>query len=440
MNLEYFASERFNIAFTSGYHEDDTELPGSLLLSELASGVPRTASTTPDDFADTKDYYAQLVPEIYFTETSYVKVETSVRRRESDAFSSFISGSFEAETEIDTVAVSPQIVINEKFFGRDSKLIIGFDYRESEQDIENESLFLGALTTASFDLSKEDMGVYANAEIPVTEKLSVSGGFRHDQAEYDFFSAGGSDSKTLDENVYNGGLTYQFSDKGSVYFSYAKSYRYPVLDELFNFFTNTVDTTLRQQTTDNFELGMRAQFGPGINVGLNLFRLDTEDEIFFNPVSSANENLDGDTIRQGVELKVSKSFANISLNGSYTFRDTEIDGGTFDGNEIPNVPRHQFTVGTEATVFEKILFNMNGSYIGKRPFISDFANTVEDQDSYFYLTAKLSYLFEKGSAYVTVNNLLDEEYSQFGGLNFFGAPGIQPAQGVNVLIGVTFDI
>lgn len=440
LNLEYFASDRFNVALTGGYHEDETEVPGALLLSEIASGVPRTASTTPDDFANTKDYYAQLAPEIYFTETSYFKLETSARRRENDAFFSFVAGSFNAETEIDTLTASPQIVINEKLFGRDSKLIVGFDYRKSEQDLENESVFFGTATTASFELSKEDMGVYGNAEIPVTEKLSVSGGFRHDEAEFESFSAGVSDSITLDENVYNGGLTYQFSDTGSVYVSYAKSYRYPVLDELFSFFTNTFDTTLRQQTTDNFELGMRAQFGPDINVNVNLFRLDTEDEIFFNPASFANENLDGDTIRQGVELKVSKSFANILLNGSYTFRDTDIDGGIYDGNEIPNVPRHQFTVGAEAEILEKVQFNIDGSYIGERPFISDFANAVDDQESYFYLTAKLAYIFEKGSAYLTVKNLLDEEYSEFGGLNFLGAPGIQPAPGINFLIGVTFDI
>ncbi len=440
LNLEYFASDRFNVALTSGYHEDETEVPGALLLSELASGVPRTASTTPDDFADTKDYYAQLVPEIYFTENSYVKLETSARRRENDAFFSFIGGSFNAETEIDTLTASPQIIINEKLFGRDSKLIVGFDYRKNEQDLENESVFFGTPTTASFELSKEDMGVYGNAEVSITEELSVSGGFRHDQAEFESFSAGISDSITLDENVYNGGLTYTFSDSGSAYISYAKSYRYPVLDELFSFFTNTFDTTLRQQTTDDFELGMRAQFGPGINVSVNLFRLDTQDEIFFNPVSLANENLDGDTIRQGIELKASKKFSRILLKGSYTFRDTEIDGGTFDGNEIPNVPRHQFTIGTEAEILENVQFNMDGSYIGERPFISDFANAVDDQESYFYLTAKLAYIFEKGSAYVTVKNLLDEEYSEFGGLNFLGAPGVQPSPGINFLIGATFDI
>ena len=81
LNLEYFASDRFNVALSSGYHEDDTEIPGVLLLSELDSGVSRTTSTTPDNFADTEDYYVQVVPQFYFTDTSYFSLETSAREK-----------------------------------------------------------------------------------------------------------------------------------------------------------------------------------------------------------------------------------------------------------------------------------------------------------------------------------------------------------------------
>ncbi len=440
LNLEYFPSDRFNIALTGGYHEDDTGIPGALLLRELDSGVSRTASTRPDDFSDTKDYYVQLVPEIFFTDTSYFKLDISTRRKENDAFFSYVGGSFDASTEIDTTAASPQVFINKKYFGRDIKLLAGYDYRKSDEDLDNESMFFGTTSFASYDLSKEDQGVYGNVEVSATDKLGISGGGRYDRAKFKSHSAGVSDSVTMDENLYNGGLTYKFSDNGTVYISYAKSFRYPVLDEMFSFFTNTFNTTLEPQTTDDFEIGTRVQFGPDINLSVNLFRLDTNDEIFFNPITFANENFDGDTLRQGVELKTSKSFSKILLTGSYTFRDTEIDGGLFDGNEIPNVPRHQFTIGAEAKFLEKFRLNLDGSYIGERPFISDFANVYDYQDSYFVLAAKLAYLFEKGSAYLTINNLLNEEYSQYGGINFLGEPGIQPAPKINFLVGVTFDI
>ncbi len=440
LNLEYFPVDRFKVALTSGYHEDDTEVPGSLLLSDLANGVSRTASTTPDDFSDTKDYYAQLEPEFYFTDTSYFKLESSARRKENSAFFSYVGGTFDAATDIDTLTASPQLVINEKLFGHTSKLVAGFDFTKSEEDIDNDSVFFGSSSIASFDLSKEDTAVYGNAEVSITDSVAISGGYRYDRAKFKSFTSGISDSVNMHVNVYNGGVTYTFSDKGSVYAGYARSFRFPVLDEMFSFFTNSFDTILEPQTTDDFEIGTRLQFGPEINVGVNFFRLNTEKEIFFNPATFANENLDGDTIRQGVEITVSKSFEKVSLNGSYTFRDTEIDGGTYDGKDIPNVPRHQFTVGAEAKILENVQLNLDGSYIGKRPFISDFANAADYQESYFYLTAKLAYLFKNGSAYLTIKNLLNEKYSEFGGINFQGEPGIQPAPGINFLVGVTLDI
>ena len=77
LNLDYFASDSFKVALTSGYHKDDTDIPGVLLLSELDSGLSRRSSTTPDNFANTKDYYVQIVPQFFFTNTSYFNLETS---------------------------------------------------------------------------------------------------------------------------------------------------------------------------------------------------------------------------------------------------------------------------------------------------------------------------------------------------------------------------
>lgn len=439
LNLEYFVSDRFNIALSGGYHDDDTNLPGVLYLSDLDKGVSRTSSTSPDDFSDTKDSYLQIAPEFFFTETSYFKLEASAREKKNNAFSSFSSGTYDASTKIDTVAASPQIVINEQLFGRASKLITGFDYIKNKENLDNESIFFGSASTASYDLSKEDFGFYGNAEVPATDNILVSGGYRYDRAKFESSATGVADSVTLDENVYNGGLTYLFSDKGSIYISYAKSFRYPVLDEMFSFFTNTFDANLGPQTTDDYEIGTRIEIAT-VNLGVNLFRLDTDNEIFYNPSSFANQNLEDKTIRQGVELTVSKRFSKVLLNGGYTFRDTKIDGGIYDGNEIPNVPRHQFTIGAEAEVYKNVQLNMDGSYIGERPFISDFANAVDYQEGYFFLNAKLAYNFEKWSTYIIVNNLFDEEYSEYGGVNYLGEPGIYPAPGINFFVGVTFDI
>ena len=45
----------------------------------------------------------------------------------------------------------------------------------------------------------------------------------------------------------------------------------------------TIDTRLNPQASDDFELGLRHYFSDNIYAHINLFRIDTKREIFFNP-------------------------------------------------------------------------------------------------------------------------------------------------------------
>ena len=59
-------------------------------------------------------------------------------------------------------------------------------------------------------------------------------------------------------------------------------------------------------------------------------------------------------------------------------------------------------------------FILNGIYVGERPFISDFPNAFSDQASYFIMNAKLMYKWKPFNVYITVNNLTNKEYAEFG--------------------------
>ena len=441
LNLAYDLTDRLSLAVSGGYHKDDTSLPGALTKSELDSGISRKDSMHPDDYADVKDWYLQGGVKFFLTGNSYLQVDASKRERESDFFSLFDAGEYTGNTEIDTRAFSPQLVVNEQLFGYDTRILLGYDYEKSDEDIVNESIFFGFPSKASYDLSKDSHGYFAHADLALTERLSISGGGRKDRAKFKFKSldAGSSESNTLKENLYTFGASYRFANNSSVYLSYAKSFRYPVLDEMYNFFDNSVNSSLDAQTSDDIELGLRHRFESGLAVGVNFFRVVTQDEIFYNPATFANENLDGDSIRQGVELTVEQNLFDILFSGSYTYRDTEIDGGQYDGKELPNVPKHQWTLGALKTFGDHVQLGLNGTYIGERRFISDFDNSHDDQEDYFYLTGKLAYLLDQGSMYLTVNNILDQEYAEYGALNFMGEEGFYPSPGINFLAGLTFS-
>ena len=142
-------------------------------------------------------------------------------------------------------------------------------------------------------------------------------------------------------------------------------------------------------------------------------------------------------IRRGVEVAFSKELFDILFSGSYTWRDTEIDGGQFDGSELPFVPEHQASLGARAPLFENVSLGVNGTYVGKRHFISDFTNTDGLMDDYINLSAKLTYALEMGSVYLAVNNILNEEYSEYG-TSPTVSKAYYPAPKANMILGANY--
>ena len=437
LNLGYEVSDHLTLRFSGGYHENESGLPGALTQSDLDGGISRTTSNNPDDYSDTKDKYLQAGAKFFFTDTSYFDADVSSRRRDTESFSSGGWGSFRGLTEIETLAFSPQLVLNEQIFNHATKLIFGYDYEKSTEDIKNSSVFFGTRSAATFDLRKESNGYFTHGDFFLTEHLAISTGYRKDRANYTFkaIDAGTSDKQHFEEDLYTAGVNYALLDNASLYASYAKSYRYPVLDEMFYYTTNTVDTQLKEQTADNFEMGFRYRHKSSLSLTMNLFRIVTNNEIFYNPAAFKNDNLDGDGIRQGAEITLSKQVYGIWLNGSYTYRRAKIEGGQYDGKELPNVPKHQATVGVQTYIGQHVNLNLQGTYVGKRHFISDFNNQLDKQDDYFLLSGKLAYLLEHGTAYLAVRNILDEKYEEYGVMHWSGQGSYYPSPGSTVLLG-----
>ncbi|GBE35384.1 ferrienterobactin receptor precursor [bacterium BMS3Bbin06] len=439
--LDYYIGDSLRLGLSSGYHKDNTGLPGALRESDLDSGVSRRDSLNPKDFADTEDYYVTFTPQVYFLDESYFKVETSYRKRSFLSFASFADGNFTGDTEIDTIAISPQLLLKGKIGGIPNTLTAGFDYQKAKEDILNDSLFFGTRTLGNFRLEKENYGYYIHDRATVTDGLEVSGGYRFDSADFSF-SPSTPDSTTLDQNLFTLGINYRYQKDSHVYASYSRSFRYPVLDELFSFFTNTLDTGLVQQTSNDYEIGLRHRFNDAVSASINVFRIDTDDEIFFNPMTYANENLDGTTRRQGLEVSFeTKALDWLSLGGSYTYTDATIRGGQFEGNDIPGVPRHKATLNTLLTFKGGISMRLSGVYTGERAFISDFNNEFDRQKGHIIFNAKVMYRWKKMTAFVDVLNITNKEYSEYGVISGFPAEkAFYPSPKRNFLVGVRVEL
>jgi iron complex outermembrane receptor protein len=442
LDLDYGFGDLATVSLNAGYHDDNAGLPGALRQSDLDAGLSRRDTTHPLDFADTRDYYAQLSPEIYFLKNSSFKVPLAYRKRDQTYFASFVGGQFQGDTGIDFVNASPQFLLQEPIAGLDNTLTLGFDYYYADEKITNQSLFFGALDVGRFDLTKKNSGIYIQDDISPIERLALSAGYRWDSARYEFSptAPGTKDRAEYHENVFTGGLSYRLLDESYLYFNFAQGFRYPVLDEIFSFYTNTINPDLTPQTTDDYEIGIRHHFTDEISANLNLFRLDTKDEIFFDPITYANENLDAKTRRQGVEISAGYDSDRFSLTGTYTYRKTEILGGIYSGNQVPNVPRHQASIDLVWCPLEGLMLALNGIYVGERYLESDFANAFQQQDSYQVVNLKAEYDWQKYTLFLDLNNIFNEKYSSYGVLSTSPVePAYYPSPEFNLYAGLRFD-
>lgn len=439
-NASYYVKDFMKIDFSTGYHKDHTGLPGALKESDFAAGASRTDSRFPKDFAETEDYYIKIAPEIYFSGDNVFRIDTSYRKRDFLSFSSGDFGDFLGDSKIKTFALSPQVILKQNFDKIKNSLTAGADYQKIDDDIVNDSFFFGTHSIGVFNLKKEDFGYYAHDEISIADSLRISGGYRHDRARFSFApSEPGSASVSID--AYTAGLNYTFFKKSYAYVSYSRSFRYPLLDELFSFFNNSINTALVPQTSDNYELGVRHYFDDRFFVHANVFRLDTAREIFFNPVTFQNENLDGKTRRDGIEISFdARATDRLTLRGSYSFLSAKIKEGMFAGKNVPNVPKNKATMSAAYHITNEAAIILNGIYVGERPFISDFANAFSNQASYFIVNAKFVYHWKLFKAFVDINNVTNKEYSEFGVIGGFPPEkAFYPSPKRNFLVGISLD-
>ncbi len=438
LNLDYDMGQWTRLFANMGYHSDESGLPGALSETQLDEGVDRKSSNTPEDFADVDDGYIDGGLEFFFLKESQLLIPTAYRKRSSDFFASFTGGTFQGDTDITTFSIRPQVILREPVLGRANTLTIGFDYYDNDEDIVNTSSFTG---TAAFDLEKKDYGVYVQDDLELSETLSVSGGYRYAEAKYGF-EPSNIDTEKFYESAYNAGINWRFYGKSFAYFGFAHSFRLPVLDELYNFFENKVER-LDPQTSDELDIGVRHYFRDGFYADLSVFRIDTDQEIFFNSLAGPfglNTNYDGETRRDGVEVLVGLDYGIMALTASYTYTDAEFRDGEFENRQVPDVPKNKATVVAVFDLPYDVQLALDGSYIGSRPLNSDFLNEFSDQESYFLVNAKIKYTWKWLTPFLNLNNILNEEYSQFGSVGGFPAePQYYPSPKFNFLAGVSAE-
>ncbi len=443
--LGFSLGDRGRLDVSGGFHRDDVGLPGAIRESQFHAGTARTDTLNPDDFADTDDTYVLLQPTINVLSQSSLTLDFSARRRNSSFFSRFSGGTFEGMTQNHVLTVSPRLLVQESLGGLSNNLTIGYDWIQASEDIANTSDFGGVASSNTFELEKANQGFYIHDEIYPLESVALSAGYRHDRVTYRFApSTPGQTS--YDQNVFTAGINYRLDTETFAYASYSESFRYPVLNEIFNFFTNTIDSRITPQTAGGVETGLRHYFAGTFFGELNFFQIDLDREIFYNPVGGAfgfgaNENFEGRTRRRGMEFSSGISRGNATLRGNYSVVQTRVRDGQYTGRQVPGVAAHKMAAELFVQITPRLTTSINGTYVGARYFHSDWSNRFGKHDGYFLLNSRISYRRDRFTLFADFNNIMNHEYAEYGVLGGFPVErAFYPSPKFNARVGIRLPI
>ncbi|MDA9317291.1 TonB-dependent receptor [Puniceicoccaceae bacterium] len=291
---------------------------------------------------------------------------------------------------------------------------------------------------------RKTLAGFASIKHAIDEDWVTTGSLRFEEARTDgSYTAVGMpnelDEIADDQFAWSTALIKSFEDEGRVYGSVRRFYRYPATDEItvvdFNIGAASFNPDLEAETGYEVELGADWAFN-SLTFGGRVYHQWMKDEIIYSPDASANINLDK-TRRYGVDLNaIYQVTETLDAKLNYTWVHAEIDGGLYDGSELPLVPEHKLRLSAEWRPSEPILIALGGTYTDQVYVGSDFDNGDPQLSDYILWDLLVRYqICENFSVFVSAENLTDEEYVSTA----FGVDALYPGVGRSGRIGLTWD-
>ncbi len=446
-------SDSLSLKLSGSFHEDDFGLPGP--LTEVQMKSDRKNSTSPLDEGTSTDSYIKAGIDLMIGNYGTIVADLSYRNRSSEAFFPDSTSPLATDSSSETWGVNPKYIWNGDIFNRKNTLVTGADFYWSEQDIDSYGGFFIPLTTKTTisNIERDSVGIYLNNEYAVKENIIISLGARHEKVRYDLVQKdmtgflGPLDEQINDsENAYNAGLAFIYAEKSSVFVRANRSFRFPLTDELvyidWSTFAYKANTDLKPQTGIHYEAGIKHSFTERISGGVTLFRAEIENELFYNPSTFGNEN-HPETLHQGVEIGCRvKPIDKLTLFGNFTYEEATFEKAPYKGNDIPAVPGYKGHLGfrVDDVAITGLVFSAGYNYVGSSHVISDQANNFEKLKSYYTVDAKLAYKYKMLKAFLGVNNLTNQKYSEYGVMDtFLTKRNFYPAPERNWVAGIQVD-
>jgi catecholate siderophore receptor len=372
-----------------------------------------------------KNDYVVTVPG-YPDGNDYSQVRRNVRQR--DSVNTYLSNMTDLLSEFETGSLKHSLITGvevtreqSKTTGREFNNAATGAYGQTIQqaytnappaDLHNPNPhdpYTGAYrSTTTTKTTADTIGVYAFDTIELSEQFEVNGGVRWDSYEVE---NNATPKLTSDgsELSWQAGVVYKPAPNGSVYASYGSSFN-PSTEGLS---INTNTANLDPEKNATYELGTKWDlFNRRLSLTGAVFRTEKTNARVAD-LGGNTTILDGESRVDGIELGFSGSVTpQWKVFGGYTLmRSKIVDDGpnaANDGNEMPNVPRHSFSLWTTYDLTRDWTIGGGAFYMSER-----YANQANDRElpDYWRFDAMAGYkVTENVSLQLNVINLLDETY------------------------------
>ena len=436
----YRVMPEVELSLKGAYFTDHRGGPGSITPAEIEQ-LGRRGTVTPNDFVEDDQWNVDF--EVVYTPTDEDKLSALIyyNQDEADFIYSYADpggGTITTNDEWDGLGLGLRYTTDRAIREWDNKFTVGLDFIDDEITSDTSNNFpdpvWAFINRQVSDYQRELLGVYIHDEFSLTDRVFLGAGIRYDSGNFDYArtttdlvsnsvtaTEGGKDFKRWTPMA---SVTVLATDSISSYFTYARSYRFPNRDEMTGFFGLTPE--IEPEKGENFEIGLKGRFGDRYKGQLSLYHLTVRDEILFRPPEfgaftfGQNENFD-EILHRGLELSASaKLMSRTTLFANYTYVDTEIERGPFQGGELPITPRHTGNIGASLDVGGGLSLWTNMRLVGNRVRANDLSNVAAKMPGFAVWDAKASYQYQRGAwqlrASLGLQNILDKEYEEFGAI------------------------
>lgn len=326
--------------------------------------------------------------------------------------------------------------------------------RNDERRFDNRGGVAGE-RLGEFGADTDNLGLYLETEVGLSEALTLLLGGRWDRSERRFedrFTADGdrSDRRSFEAFAPKLGVLWQGRGSVEVFANLSRAYEPPLILELASFGAPGF-LDLEAQDAWQAEIGTRGRVPSGLSWEVSLYDAEIDEEIVnenvrpfpgapFTVPSFRNAER---TRHRGLEVGLAAPLGRSLLTGgdrlsgqlAYTWSDfTFVDGPVFGDNELPGAPEH-LVRGELRYEHPGGAWVAPGVDWSPAAYFLDSANTVAN-DPYLALSLRGGLDWRELGIFAEARNLTGERYSPSAQVDAADGRFFEPAPGLSLSLGV----